>query len=1160
MAPVSRSLLNVHVLVLATIASIPAAVAQGTSSSSSSDNVKMIIDNAFHTIPEPFERLQHDVSSITFPTDYDVQQCTARKLLKSGAFLLSDLDHEGCALQDEKAFQIYNTVNGKTVGTTPFQQAQWVVEIKRASKNDSVLTAVSPSKKPVCYCYSLGHLGMSGYHGAAAKPEQPPEVVPDEQTDEVAVAAVHVDNAEDPNEALFHFNFTLERAFVRKAVITDKKNDRLLRRRIDKKFMSYYLVVRNVPNPYENVEFPEDLSFIQMVEIAWFDENGNALSATNTAEADSTESFDWGGDVPQRARSVSLTFMSNNPFYAVGQISLIVYPSRLDNVEDAHRLFDVFFWIGFGFVVLCPPILLLEDIYRKRRISLRMVDLVHSQGPRYVRALIFTVMMALLYFMFQWMSAKRPDDDGGLIPLFNGIPAGLFAGKQELKKWKSAIFIASFLAVGILFWPLFVCYAHSADGSRTASILGTLAAVNLIGLRFCLQYANAVPYKSYDRHVVQELPEVLCYVAIVGYFLTHAAHPTFIATKYRKSFFADLIYVRSLLGKVQISAEPAPEQPTTFLARLKMAIKEGIKRLKPVDNRPIWLRGRKNNVSISQQIKIFFTTLRTPVRLMAAVMMMCLFTYFVLIAQLYKLIDINARLSCQLGMYTDFLIDMFAITSQLIGDFTGAHSFGAPLAETIRDLSSQIRNETRSGAAEILYNLLLWSIVASMVISALLLVFNIVDFCMVVRADMQKLRKGDYSRIERYDKTATSMAMQFMGIQIGYAYIDIMTILLIITFMLALFVRFRFFRELFVRFILQNWLVFAAFVFAIVLEKAQRFVVDTFFVAKLREKPSQHPDAENAVVDKRDVVISTKYWLKRTVLFNQIDYFFLFPNLINGLLSFLSNLLKLILGSALFAYRLDKQVGGITIAALGTKSGVYHSWLLQEHHHSNPVLLIFIKLLSDWETYNRLPGSPARTNKDLRAARIRTRWAVLYTLVNNPSLAKFRKHVVRETYLKEYIANTSEPLLRELELQRVRAENARLAEGRGKLRERELAIWKRATEGGFGRQALAKKVKMDNAKNKKAGVDGFPVPGSAFDYDPNKPPRTVTSIPSPQDFTWENSMVSTEATKNDVETVSVAVTRTLPADEPFLQSTDSENPYEIEKPLSVGRERLTEGQ
>ncbi|KAJ3118290.1 hypothetical protein HDU96_002728 [Phlyctochytrium bullatum] len=1092
------------------------------------------------------------LSGLTFPTSYDVEQCASRKLLKSGAFLLNDLkEGEGCALQDENAFEIYNTTGENVV---PFNSSDWVVELKRPFKNDTVIRVVSPLRKPVYYCYALGHLGLSGIGSVPQPTEQPPAEVPADQADQAVDNAATVSEQDNTNVNL---TFTPELAFVRNAKIPDRFFGK-----VDKGIMSYYLIVRNVPNPYDYIGLSGAQTFTQTVKMVWLDGAGNLISVTNTTESDATQGLTWFDDVPENARAVSMAFITDYPFYAVGQISLIAYPSALEFAQEASKLFNVFFWIGVGLVVVCPVALILEDVIRKRRISLRIVDLVHVQGPRYMRAFVYTVMMALLYFMFQWVRAMKPKDDGSFIPLLNGLSSGFFSQRPSLKTIKSVIFIASFVAVGIMFWPLFVCYAHAADGSRTASILGALVAANLVGLRFCLEYVNSQPIKGIERRIIQEIPEVVCYVAILAYFVVNAVSPHFLLTKYRKTYFKDVIHVRALLRKVPVPEKPEPEPPKTGLAAL-------LAKLTPVDNRPIWLRGRKK-ISTFQEIKIFFTTFRMPVRLMAAILMMCLFTYFVLIAQLFALLDSNAKLSCQLGLYTDSLIETFATVFQLMGDFTGAQSFGSPLADTLRDLTLQIRSETEGGVVEEMFNLLLGCVVASMILAALLLVYNIIDFCLVVRADMKKLRKGDYSRVEDYGKMATSQAVQFMGTQIGYAYMGslyLMTILLILCFIVALFIKFRFFRELFWRFVMQNGLIFISIAVGLVLSLLQKYIVEIFFVAKLRESPSEHPDAENAVVDKKgEVVISTKFWLQRAVGYNQVDFFFLFPNLITGLLSFLSNLIKMILGSALYAYRLDKKTE-YSLPFLGSKSGVYFSWLLQEHHHSNAVVLIFTKLLSDWATLDRLAQPPSaghtKTDKDLRSARIRTRWAVLYTLVNNPSLAKFRKHVVRDTYIREYIAHTEAPLLREQELQRVRAETARLEEARGELRERELAIWKKATEGGFGRDALARKVQTDVKPDvvvapvvvapSDSKQQAFAVPGSAYDYNAYAAQAAAAQNVYAQPASPQSVSPYAGGYAGNLAPVQTGVPQ--PSPEPFMQSASGSDNGSLRTPPPRGDSR-----
>ncbi|KAJ3093899.1 hypothetical protein HDU96_001975 [Phlyctochytrium bullatum] len=984
------------------------------------------------------------ITGLTFPTSFDVEQCAIRKLLRTGTYLLGDLkEGDGCVLQNEEAFELFNS-SSPDYAKMPFNASDWTVEIKRPFKNDTVVRIVSPLNRPVHFCYSMGSLGLGGaVQEVPASTEKPLEEIPADQADTA------IDNAgtnlDENQTAAANLTFEPEIAFARNVKLPQNVIEK-----IDKGIMSYYLIVRNVPNPFDTVGLASQETFTQTIKMAWLDEKGEFLLVTNTTEADATKGLIWSDEIPEGARGLSMAFITDYPFYAVGQISLTAYPSALEFHETAQKLFNVCFFAGCAFILLAPAILILEEYLKKRPIKLRIVDLVHVQGPRYMRAIVFTVMMALLYFMFQWVRAVKPKDDGSYIPLFGGISSGFFAQRPNLKTIKSLIFIASFVAVGLFFWPLFVCYAHAADGSRTASVLGILIAANLIGMRTCIEYLNTQPTKSFERRILQEIPEVLCYVGILVYFSINAVSPTFILTTYRKTYFKDVIHVSALLRRVHLPPKPTPPPPKTGIAAL-------LAKLQPVDNRPIWLRGRAKT-SMFQEFKIFVTTFRMPVRLMAAIMMMGLFTYFVLISQLVPLLDSNAKLSCKLSSYGPSLIETFASVFELMGEFTGAQSFGSPLADTIRDLTLQIRDETEGGVVEEMFNLLLGCVVASMILAALLLVYNIIDFCMQVREDMRKLRVGDYSRVENYAKMATSQAVQFMGTQIGYAYMGslyLMTILLMICFMIALFVKFRFFRELFWRFVMQNGLIFISIAVGLVLSLVQKFIVEIFFVAKLREAPEEHPDAENVTVDKKgEIVISTKFWLQRVIGYNQVDFFFLFPNLITGLLSFLSNLIKMILGSALYAYRLDKKTE-YTLPLVGSKSGVYFSWLLQDHHHTNPVLLVFLKLLSDWHAHH----TPlVEKSRDPHRRRIATKWHLAYTLVNNPILSKYRKHIVRQTYLREYIAHTEAPLLREQELQRVRAENARIEETKGELRAREIEIWKAATEGGFGRDALAKKM------------------------------------------------------------------------------------------------------
>ncbi|KAJ3107492.1 hypothetical protein HDU96_007870 [Phlyctochytrium bullatum] len=437
---------------------------------------------------------------------------------------------------------------------------------------------------------------------------------------------------------------------------------------------------------------------------------------------------------------------------------------------------------------------------------------------------------------------------------------------------------------------------------------------------------------------------------------------------------------------------------------------------------------------------------------------------------------------------------MFAGVSNFMGLMVGAQAFGSPFAETLLNLGSKIRDETAGPKfVDEFFNILKASVLTSMALSALVLLFNTVDFARSVQKDMNRLRVGDYSRVGDYLSTGTSLAVQFIGMQVGYVYMGtlyMMAILLVFVLILLMFFRYAFFRELIWRFALQNGLVIISIAVGFVLVLAQRITIDLWFVAKLEHEPEELADPDNSKLNKKGrAVINTRYWLSRKVGYNQVDFWFLFPNLISGLLSFVANLIIMILGSALYAYRLDKKTE-YTLPFIGSKSTIYFSWLLQEHHHTNPILVIFVKLLTDWYHIDRPLAKVSP-----RHERAKRRWHLLFTLLKNPALQPFRKHRVRETLLREYIAKVEFPHLWEQRLRVTRAEMEKEeAPLRVEMRERERAVRdlhtrieksRRLEAGGSSEELMeAKNLREDIARKRTVLARGMtgaaPRGGEAF--------------------------------------------------------------------------------
>ncbi|KAJ3067110.1 hypothetical protein HDU99_003622 [Rhizoclosmatium hyalinum] len=202
-----------------------------------------------------------------------------------------------------------------------------------------------------------------------------------------------------------------------------------------------------------------------------------------------------------------------------------------------------------------------------------------------------------------------------------------------------------------------------------------------------------------------------------------------------------------------------------------------------------------------------------------------------------------------------------------------------------------------------------------------------------------------------------------------------------------------------------------------------------------------------------------------------MDYLFLFPNLINGLTTFLGQIMTTFVASFIFSYRLDKR----GLMPMFSKYSLYLSWILQEHHHNNPIVHVAVKLLRDSVLPENLSSIHAFTNPkqggtkitrqntvtsfrylisdeenkgtstSLNSAskRARTRWFLAYTLIKNPNLSGYRKQRVQETLLAEWVSMN--------EAKRIRKEVLEMFEAReeeeagtivNEMRERENELWK----------------------------------------------------------------------------------------------------------------------
>ncbi|XP_054842423.1 stimulated by retinoic acid gene 6 protein-like isoform X2 [Eublepharis macularius] len=130
--------------------------------------------------------------------------------------------------------------------------------------------------------------------------------------------------------------------------------------------------------------------------------------------------------------------------------------------------------------------------------------------------------------------------------------------------------------------------------------------------------------------------------------------------------------------------------------------------------------------------------------------------------------------------------------------------------------------------------------------------------------------------------------------------------------------------------------------------------------------------------------------------FHNFNYFFFFYNVLLGLSACLYRLLCSVVVGAWLIARIDRTImpKGYEAADMGFRTWI--GMLLMDHYHTNPTLVCFCHILV---VQLRIQLQPRTTSyhcfsngSDFRVSKkARTRWLLLYTLLNNPSLSALRK-------------------------------------------------------------------------------------------------------------------------------------------------------------------------
>ncbi|KAJ3060819.1 hypothetical protein HDU99_005767, partial [Rhizoclosmatium hyalinum] len=351
------------------------------------------------------------------------------------------------------------------------------------------------------------------------------------------------------------------------------------------------------------------------------DEDGNVEFDIVSGKMDTYEIL-----IPRGTRSLRITIVAaNTSIFCIGKFSVFLFKFAMENAEQMQEVVNISFIIATAMIFVVPILLWAmakKDRDGKKR--LKMLDLVHVQGSRVIRAVYFILSVSFLFKTYQWLTAPQRSKLGTL-PIFSGINSDSLNASTASKVLKTPVFMLCFLAIGLLFWPIAMCYAHINEGSRVAAVFGLLATANMAILRIGIQYLQHNPLETMLKDALYQSIEILAYLTVVVYFGFSIIEPGRFENVIRKTNFRNAVHVMGLLRKIDV--------PPVKLADIEEAEKKPLgigERIKQIifgrDLRPIWVRGRKYQGE-SLKSKIRTRLLKAPTRLIAAIFMMIIFTY-----------------------------------------------------------------------------------------------------------------------------------------------------------------------------------------------------------------------------------------------------------------------------------------------------------------------------------------------------------------------------------------------------------------------------------------------------------------------------------------------------------------------------------------------------
>ncbi|XP_061578092.1 STRA6-like isoform X2 [Cololabis saira] len=130
--------------------------------------------------------------------------------------------------------------------------------------------------------------------------------------------------------------------------------------------------------------------------------------------------------------------------------------------------------------------------------------------------------------------------------------------------------------------------------------------------------------------------------------------------------------------------------------------------------------------------------------------------------------------------------------------------------------------------------------------------------------------------------------------------------------------------------------------------------------------------------------------------FHCFNYFFFFYNVVMGITTCILRLLLSVVVGTWLVSRIDRTIMQRGYEAMDAGYSTWIGMIFADHYHNNPVMVCFCQQLVSNILEKHNPTTYSSFNNDLSVpsmnSQARKRWALLYTLLNNPHLILLRKH------------------------------------------------------------------------------------------------------------------------------------------------------------------------